>query len=112
MNSLSIFAGKKPVSDVGTLHYSWGGGTGDDLFGTEEAVQETLGGANLAATAYIDAVKYKGLGPVSRRPAADHFWNVYQENDFSGDFEVLRPEGHIRYINYDLIQAIIRRVSG
>ncbi|HLC66044.1 MAG TPA: hypothetical protein VJK52_00210, partial [Candidatus Nanoarchaeia archaeon] len=83
MQRRGIFAGMPEISEVGSEQYSRGGGTADVLFGTEENVRAILGDARLKAAANIDGVSLLGGSAVSRRPAADYFYNVYQENTHS-----------------------------
>ena len=83
MMSRGMFADLQPVQKVGITAYSWGGGTADRLFGDEDAAGEILGNATLNAVAYIDAVSLKNGDAVFKKPAAEHFFNVYQEHTHS-----------------------------
>jgi|GEM_PF-1627749 len=82
-----VFTGMPQITEVGSLHYSWGGGTGNRLFGTPEKTAFLLNGAKLKATAYIDAIQLglnQGLGQaVTKRPSSEHFYNVFQNNRLS-----------------------------
>ncbi|TSD00340.1 MAG: hypothetical protein Greene101449_210 [Candidatus Peregrinibacteria bacterium Greene1014_49] len=84
INRKGMFAGMPPVTDIVNESYSWGAGTADRLFGSEEERNETLGSVPLRAVAYIDAVRlgvFAGMGrAVDRLPAADFVYNAYQEN--------------------------------
>ncbi len=105
MKSRGMFTGLPPITEIASESYSWGGGTHDLLFGDEDSVEELLGNAKLTAAAYIDAVSLNWGGPVSRRPAAEHFWNVYQEQDYIPDYVINNATG-IPLVNQEIIKNI------
>ena len=105
MQGRGAFAGLQPVTEVASESYSWGGGTHDLLFGKQDASEELLGSAKLKAAAYIDAVSLKWGGPISQRPAAEHFWNVYQEHDYKVHLLELM-ENAIPFVDVDVIRVV------
>lgn len=90
-----IFATTREVKGIVVEAYSWGAGEADRLFGTQQSKEAVLGDVPLKGAAYIDGVSlgfFNAFGSsVKRKPAAEHFFNVFQKNTFTLSLPVETP---------------------
>ncbi|MDO8648738.1 MAG: hypothetical protein Q7R81_03050 [Candidatus Peregrinibacteria bacterium] len=100
-----VFSAMSQAQEVNCVAYSWGVGTADRLFGNENDKKALLGSAVLNSAAYIDGVLLGMDGraqSVSRRPAANHFFNVYQQHTATVEYDFDQAK-EIAY--FDILQG-------